>query len=174
MGSCYHCACFLPHGSVYCLLIMRGLPSGDGFLETSSVVYPIDAQYGLSNGRALGGFCEQLLVSIEPSTAACGVVLRCQARVYSGTSWKEGRLLGLTVEQRPIRRVHREKSDPPQRRRQPRREPYSQAGDEPRIEDILNDPLTEAVMRRDGVSEDSLRALIRNMRSSLRARPLHP
>jgi hypothetical protein len=80
----------------------------------------------------------------------------------------------LTVDQRPVRLVNREQAEPPRRRRHRRREPYSQAGDEPRIEDILNDPLTGALMRRDGVSEDSLRALISNVRVSLRARSLHP
>jgi hypothetical protein len=56
-------------------------------------------------------------------------------------------------------------------RRQPaRREQYAEAGIEPALEDLLTDPLTQALMHRDGVSATSLRALIRATREGLRAR----
>ncbi|MFZ1416657.1 MAG: hypothetical protein WAS73_19090 [Defluviicoccus sp.] len=54
------------------------------------------------------------------------------------------------------------------RRRQPRNEPYAIAGVEPAIEEILSDPITCALMRRDGVSETTLRTLLTSMRTSLR------
>lgn len=54
------------------------------------------------------------------------------------------------------------------RRRQPRNEPYAIAGVEPAIEEILSDPITCALMRRDGVSEATLRTLLTSMRTSLR------
>jgi hypothetical protein len=38
------------------------------------------------------------------------------------------------------------------------------------LEDLLSDPLTEALMRRDGVSPHSLRELIRSARHRLLAR----
>jgi DNA-binding winged helix-turn-helix (wHTH) protein len=47
---------------------------------------------------------------------------------------------------------------------------YAEGGIEPRLEELLNDPLTEAVMRRDGVSVASLRELISSMRKGLRER----
>jgi hypothetical protein len=56
------------------------------------------------------------------------------------------------------------------RRAPARKEPYAEAGIEPALEDLLTDPLTVALMRRDGVSASSLRALISAARASLRAR----
>ena len=53
---------------------------------------------------------------------------------------------------------------------QPRREMYAEAGIEPRLEELLRDPLTEALMRRDGVSIASLRELISSTRRGLRDR----
>ncbi|MGE5441933.1 MAG: hypothetical protein ACM3Q0_02595 [Bacteroidota bacterium] len=47
---------------------------------------------------------------------------------------------------------------------------YAEGGIEPRLEELLNDPLTEALMRRDGVSAASLRELIRSTRKGLRDR----
>ena len=41
---------------------------------------------------------------------------------------------------------------------------YAEGGVEPKLEDLLTDPLTEALMRRDGVSDASLRELISSTR----------
>jgi hypothetical protein len=54
--------------------------------------------------------------------------------------------------------------------RQPRREMYAEAGIEPKLEELLRDPLTEALMRRDGVSVAGLRELICSTRKGLRDR----
>lgn len=56
------------------------------------------------------------------------------------------------------------------RRPSSRKEMYAEAGIEPALEDLLTDPLTQALMSRDGVSSASLRALIREARENLRAR----
>lgn len=53
------------------------------------------------------------------------------------------------------------------RPRPPRKEMYAEGGIEPRLEELLNDPLTEALMRRDGVSAASLRELISSTRKGL-------
>ena len=47
---------------------------------------------------------------------------------------------------------------------------YAEGGVEPKLEDLLTDPLTEALMRRDGVSVASLRELISSTRKGLRER----
>jgi len=47
---------------------------------------------------------------------------------------------------------------------------YAEGGVEPRLEELLTDPLTEALMRRDGVSVGSLRELITSTRKGLRQR----
>ena len=60
------------------------------------------------------------------------------------------------------------------RRRPPRREMYAEGGIEPRLEDLLADPLTETLMRRDGVSVDSLRQLITTTRRGLLGRAGEP
>jgi hypothetical protein len=44
---------------------------------------------------------------------------------------------------------------------------YAEGGVEPRLEELLTDPLTEALMRRDGVSVSSLRELISSTRKGL-------
>lgn len=56
------------------------------------------------------------------------------------------------------------------RRRSVRREPYAEAGIEPRLEDLLGDPLTHMLMRRDGVSDSNLRQLIGAAKQRLLAR----
>ena len=56
------------------------------------------------------------------------------------------------------------------RPRPPRKEMYAEGGIEPRLEELLNDPLTEVLMRRDGVSAASLRELISSTRRGLRER----
>jgi hypothetical protein len=60
------------------------------------------------------------------------------------------------------------------RRRPPRKEMYAEGGIEPRLEELLNDPLTETLMRRDGVSAASLRELISSTRKCLRERVVEP
>jgi len=47
---------------------------------------------------------------------------------------------------------------------------FAGSGIEPTIEELLSDPLTAAVMRRDGVTEDGLRALITSTRRTLLSR----
>jgi hypothetical protein len=47
---------------------------------------------------------------------------------------------------------------------------YAEGGVEPKLEDLLNDPLTEVLMRRDGVSVATLRALISSTRKGLMER----
>jgi hypothetical protein len=49
-------------------------------------------------------------------------------------------------------------------------ERYAQAGVEPRLDDLLNDPLTLAIMARDGVSPSHLHTLIGETRQVLRHR----
>ena len=58
------------------------------------------------------------------------------------------------------------------RRRPAKRDPFSEGGTEPALEDLLNDPVTEAIMRRDGVSRASLRSLILAARKELLSREL--
>ena len=56
------------------------------------------------------------------------------------------------------------------RGRPPRREVYADAGVEPALNDLLTDPLTAMVMRRDGVRLEELRALLAQTRAVLKAR----
>jgi len=59
------------------------------------------------------------------------------------------------------------------RRRRPARiDPYSEGGIEPTLDDLLHDPVTEAIMRRDGVSLASLQSLIVAARKELLSREL--
>jgi hypothetical protein len=60
------------------------------------------------------------------------------------------------------------------RGRPPRKEMYAEGGVEPKLEELLNDPLTTALMRRDGVSVASLRELISSTRRGLRERVVEP
>lgn len=58
------------------------------------------------------------------------------------------------------------------RRRPTRRDPYAEGGTEPTLDDLLHDPVTEAIMRRDGVSLASLQSLIVAARKELLSREL--
>jgi hypothetical protein len=58
------------------------------------------------------------------------------------------------------------------RRRPARSDPYAEGGTEPTLEDLLHDPVTEAIMRRDGVSLASLQSLIVATRKELLSREL--
>ncbi len=78
--------------------------------------------------------------------------------------------MGLPLDPGPLRATPRTAALSPRPRRLPRREPFSEAGVEPGLEDLLGDPVTWAIMARDGVSEEGLRALIFDLRTSLRAR----
>jgi hypothetical protein len=40
--------------------------------------------------------------------------------------------------------------------------PYERAGIEPDLQELLADPVLHAVMNRDGLSEDTIRAVVRN------------
>lgn len=77
-------------------------------------------------------------------------------------------MFGYALEQRPNNKSSPGGGSP--RRRPPRREPYADGGIEPALEDLMTDPLTEAVMRRDGVSPATLRAIVMSARDSLRSR----
>ncbi len=56
-------------------------------------------------------------------------------------------------------------------RRRPRRNDlYSGGGTEPLLEDLLADPVTEAIMRCDGVKSTALRTLIVATREGIRSR----
>ena len=79
-------------------------------------------------------------------------------------------MFGYALEQRPRERPSAVGRPP--RRRPPRNEPYADGGIEPALEDLMTDPLTEAVMRRDGVSAATLRAIVMSARESLRTRSL--
>lgn len=57
--------------------------------------------------------------------------------------------------------------------RQPRKsEPYADGG-EPRLEDLLSDPVTQAIMRCDNVSASALRSLMSEARAVLKTRTDH-
>jgi hypothetical protein len=77
-------------------------------------------------------------------------------------------MFGYALEQRPRERPLA--AGRPPRRRPPRNEPYADGGIEPALEDLMTDPLTEAVMRRDGVSTATLRAIIMSAKEGLRTR----
>lgn len=47
---------------------------------------------------------------------------------------------------------------------------FSEAGVEPSLDDLINDPTTAALMQRDGISITHLRSLILAVRDNLRAR----
>ena len=82
-------------------------------------------------------------------------------------------MLGVTGEQLPGSQAYPpcgQTAGPSPRRRFARPEMFSEAGVEPRLEDLINDPTTEALMRRDGISMANLRALIVAVRDNLRCR----
>jgi len=76
-------------------------------------------------------------------------------------------VLEVAVDHRPLRI-----GAPPlrPRSRPPRRELYAEGGVEPKLEELLSDPLTRALMTCDGVSVASLRELISSTRRGLRER----
>jgi len=78
-------------------------------------------------------------------------------------------VLEVAVERQPPRTILPRSAYGP-RPRPPRKEMYAEGGIEPKLEELLRDPLTEAVMRRDGVSVASLRELINSTRKRLRQR----
>lgn len=78
-------------------------------------------------------------------------------------------MLEFAVDQRSSRSSGRTPNGSP-RPRPFRREMYAEGGVEPKLEELLSDPLTEVLMRRDGVSVTSLRELISSTRKGLRER----
>lgn len=78
-------------------------------------------------------------------------------------------MLGTVVDARPARNW-RQESAPAPRRRRGREERYADGGVEPAIEDLLNDPVTAAIMRCDRVNPVDLRVLVDDVRSGLRSR----
>ena len=46
-----------------------------------------------------------------------------------------------------------------------RRGKWSEAGIEPKLDDVLADPLVRAVMRRDGVTSEELRSILEALRA---------
>ena len=83
-------------------------------------------------------------------------------------------MLGFTLDVQPHQKKPVRARFVIPRRRQPRNEPYAIAGVEPAIEEILSDPITCALMRRDGVSEGTLRSLLASMRASLQVSARQP
>lgn len=81
-------------------------------------------------------------------------------------------MLGVASERRPGAQVAQpcNPTTPlmPRRRRVP--EMFSEAGVEPSLDDLINDPTTAALMQRDGISITHLRSLILAVRDNLRAR----
>jgi hypothetical protein len=78
-------------------------------------------------------------------------------------------MLGAVVDIRP-KREWRQDAAPAPRRRRGRQELYADGGVEPAIEDLLNDPVTAAIMRCDRVNPVELRVLVDDVRVSLRSR----
>lgn len=87
-------------------------------------------------------------------------------------SSREDVVLGVTGEQRPEPQALHACSEtiPPIPRRPRRPEMFSEAGVEPKLDDLINDPTTAALMQRDGISIVHLRALIVAVRDNLRCR----
>jgi hypothetical protein len=78
-------------------------------------------------------------------------------------------MFGLKTDHRPTQRGISSPSRLP-RRRPKRKDPFSGGGTEPLLEDLLKDPVTEAIMRCDGVNTATLRTLIVATREGLRSR----
>lgn len=78
-------------------------------------------------------------------------------------------MLGLAIDRRPARPASTLCGPGPQPRRS-RREMFAEGGVEPPLQELLTDPLTQALMRRDGVSHSSLCELISSTRRGLRER----
>lgn len=69
------------------------------------------------------------------------------------------------------RAVTRGKSFPgPRRSRNASRDPYGERGVEPDLQDLIEDPVTKALMARDGVSSTTLHDLISSARHHLKER----
>ena len=79
-------------------------------------------------------------------------------------------MFGISVEARPLRRSSPTGAGHPRRGRPSRKDPYGEPGVEPRLGDLLSDPVTLAIMRCDGVSGDTLDAVIRDAQNSLKTR----
>ncbi len=79
-------------------------------------------------------------------------------------------MFGLKADHRPKAKEARHLRSRLPRRRPRRNDPYSEGGTEPRLEDLLKDPVTEAIMRCDGVNSAALRTLIVATREGLRSR----
>lgn len=78
--------------------------------------------------------------------------------------------MGMVVDAKSMRKWSQSGRHPP-RRSGRRAEPFVDGGVEPAVEDLLNDPVTAAIMRCDRVSLPALRALVTATRETLLARP---
>ena len=78
-------------------------------------------------------------------------------------------MLETVVDARPKREWRQDPALSPGRRRG-RKELYADGGIEPDIEDLLNDPVTMAIMRCDRVNPSDLRLLVDDVRTGLRSR----
>ncbi len=76
-------------------------------------------------------------------------------------------MLEVTFDPRDVRAATRV---PGPARKSGRPEPYLQPGVEPTLEDLLNDPMTQALMACDRVSSARLRSLIAETKAQLRNR----
>jgi hypothetical protein len=80
-------------------------------------------------------------------------------------------VLGLAIDSGAIRKwCHLAQPSPKGRPR--REEPYAKGGVEPRLGDLLKDPVTQAILRCDGVSPKTLRSLIDDARAGLKSQKL--
>jgi hypothetical protein len=78
-------------------------------------------------------------------------------------------VLGLAFDTVAIRKwCHLDRTSPKGRPR--REEPYAKAGVEPQLGDLMKDPVTQAILRCDGVSPKTLRSLIDDARTGLESR----
>jgi hypothetical protein len=79
-------------------------------------------------------------------------------------------MLGSTLEYRGLSPAARSALARMPRKSSSKFDPYSEPGVEPKLNELLSDPLTAAIMARDGVSLSHLQTLIGETRRVLRER----
>ncbi len=160
------------------LLMTAGAISGDR--QTHNVLFckcEIRRIITLFEGRAYCSFSRGKEQRVNGSKASAKGRVETAARSRSRSRrrgsdlgcLKEGAVLGLAVDTGTIRKwCHLVRPSPKGRTR--REEPYAKGGLEPRLEDLLNDPVTQALLRCDGVSSKALSSLIDDARAGLKSR----
>jgi len=89
--------------------------------------------------------------------------------IYRGEC-REDEMLGSRLDYRGLSPAARSVLSCMPRKSSSRIERFSEAGVEPRLDELLSDPLTTAIMQRDGVSLSHLQKLIVQTQQVLRAR----